>query len=1066
MKFKNNKRFGIALASILFAFILQFLVLPVATVAKTAYAATSTTVTITNGNFNTNSTSFYLESNPSGWSKVYSTSATTAGIINTKTPNFTSYQDTYRLTTNPQTMFIDTTDTKVLMINARNSNSDNGSYYQGFDSNSISLSAYSYYSFSILVKTEVGAMASVYLNNLEDENLDSSLTQFELIQTSLWKEYKFYVETGAEQQSVNIGLWLGSKSTVKSPFAVFFDNITVNKLTEKRFAEESQNNAVTKTIELEKQYITSVDNSNFETINPLGWTSIDAFPVNSIHQVINTTQAEVMTTQGYTYLGGDNSEGTKALWLASKGTHSEFGYKSSDITIDRFAIYKINVNVKVDSDTVVRVALVENNNINDFYETAGIEETYYSYEPSSIEFKISSNSTNTLLNNYNTYSFYVKGHPLFDTTAHLELVLAKVTDDDTQVSGSALFDNVTIEKISNATYNSASDSATVKKLELTTVTGTPAVANGTFNLAQTVKSGDIFPVSPSNWNSAVEDEVANVYGIINTNTTHYNNNIANYGNITNPGNPIGFVQDTDIESNNVLMMWNKTSSYQSVTSDSLSLKEDSHYTVTFEYKLPQPGLNFNVKLVDKDGNKLFEQNFVGSSSNQAWTTYTAIVKTGSIASEVKLVLSLGTQSNPAVGFAFIDNVNYTTTTLTEDAFATKVALQNGNNKVVDLSNMLFSTRLAQKEEVGVYELSAFTGNLDAGTQNPNSDAIAEAGVLDGTANEYGILASENNENAVKNIFFIRNNATASYSITSIQKTNLKDATIYKFSVYLRTRLQNPGETYDVDYGATFNLVGTNESITNINTNDEWKEYIIIVNTTTSTDVQLKFGLTSQTETTGLLFVDNITLTTLTTDEYQTYVTTFEDKDADNDHLLIIGSTDIEEEDNEEPTEETAPSFNWLILPSAITAIALILAVAGSVLRQVNFKKYIKRRTSEYDRKKTLYRDTVRKQAEEKRDAEIKELNEQIKAIDEKLEVLEAENKERLANNRREKGKTIDKTIEKEFKLYASKHTRLENQKEALVERVKNANSAEYLLSLQKKITAENLKKELSKPKTK
>src|SRR5690606_28440589 len=109
-------------------------------------------------------------------------------------------------------------------------------------------------------------------------------------------------------------------------------------------------------------------------------------------------------------------------------------------------------------------------------------------------------------------------------------------------------------------------------------------------------------------------------------------------------------------------------------------------------------------------------------------------------------------------------------------------------------------------------------------------------------------------------------------------------------------------------------------------------------------------------------------------------------------------------------------------------------------------------------------DVIRKEAEAKRDFEIKQYNEEVKAIDEKLLVLEAENKERLASNRKVKGKAIDKSIEKEFKLYASKHTRLENQREVLIEKIKNANSAEYLLSLQKKITAENLKKELSKPK--
>ena len=66
---------------------------------------------------------------------------------------------------------------------------------------------------------------------------------------------------------------------------------------------------------------------------------------------------------------------------------------------------------------------------------------------------------------------------------------------------------------------------------------------------------------------------------------------------------------------------------------------------------------------------------------------------------------------------------------------------------------------------------------------------------------------------------------------------------------------------------------------------KWQEITIIVNTTTTANVNLKFSLTSQTGTTGLLFVDNYTLATLTTEEYATYVEQYEDEDADNDNLF-------------------------------------------------------------------------------------------------------------------------------------------------------------------------------------
>ena len=52
-------------------------------------------------------------------------------------------------------------------------------------------------------------------------------------------------------------------------------------------------------------------------------------------------------------------------------------------------------------------------------------------------------------------------------------------------------------------------------------------------------------------------------------------------------------------------------------------------------------------------------------------------------------------------------------------------------------------------------------------------------------------------------------------------------------------------------------------------------------------------------------------------------------------FLIVGSTDIEEE--EEPAEEeTTANFNWLIIPSLMFGAALILAVVAFAMRKIKF----------------------------------------------------------------------------------------------------------------------------------
>ena len=86
----------------------------------------------------------------------------------------------------------------------------------------------------------------------------------------------------------------------------------------------------------------------------------------------------------------------------------------------------------------------------------------------------------------------------------------------------------------------------------------------------------------------------------------------------------------------------------------------------------------------------------------------------------------------------------------------------------------------------------------------------------------------------------------------------------------------------------------------------------------------------------------------------------------------------------------------------------------------------------YDRKQTLYKDVIRKQARDIRDEQVKDLNIELKEIEKEIEELDANQKELLANQRKAQGKQIDKQTEKAFRSYASKHTSLENKKEKRV----------------------------------
>ena len=356
---------------------------------------------------------------------------------------------------------------------------------------------------------------------------------------------------------------------------------------------------------------------------------------------------------------------------------------------------------------------------------------------------------------------------------------------------------------------------------------------------------------------------------------------------------------------------------------------------------------------------------------------------------------------------------------------------------------------------GIYENIAFDGKLEQGFQPDNSDPISETGIVDGTNNIFEINNAPENFNVIKNLMFIQNHTSSTYSLTSTFKNSLEADKIYKLSVYLRTKLQTPENDYKKDYGASFELVGLEGKLENIKTNNEWKQYTIYVNTTTATEVNLKFALTTQNETAGLLFIDNFNISEITSDEYASIVNSQEENKTDN--VLIIGSTDIKSEENpQEPSDEN--DFNWLIVPALITSLALIIAVVGFSLRHVKFKKWQKKKITEYDRNRTLYQDVVRRQAQEKRDEILKDYNIQLKQLEQEILAIEEENKARLEKQRKEKGKKIDKQVEKEFKAYATKHTNLTNKKDKLLEKIKEANSTDFLLNLQRKLRSENAKK--------
>ena len=144
---------------------------------------------------------------------------------------------------------------------------------------------------------------------------------------------------------------------------------------------------------------------------------------------------------------------------------------------------------------------------------------------------------------------------------------------------------------------------------------------------------------------------------------------------------------------------------------------------------------------------------------------------------------------------------------------------------------------------------------------------------------------------------------------------------------------------------------------------------------------------------------------------------------------------------------------WVIIPSIFTAIALIGALAAVGLNKIKFKKREKFVGEAYDRKINVNHDAILIKAQAERDNEAKEIRDSIKALEEERETLELAHKDAV-KAARQSGKGVTKEAEKEFKAYASKMARLNEKENILREQLDTTLSADYLISIEKRLADE------------
>lgn len=907
------------------------------------------------------------------------------GVVNFKDDDGYDSEE-WGVTTKPEMPTDNRADTayyKNLMINSQ----DEGHKF-GFNSNkSISLEANSYYAISVYLYTHKDASsdpnASIYLDGIlteDDDNYKSSM--FENITTlGAWEKYTFYVDTSSDSKTVTIGLWLGTKTT-NSKGAVFFNNVEIIRYSEASYYNttsqiEDNDNDNHNIISFSKNYTKpfdqlngdeyTTDHSSFEDSSASIWTKKNQSttdPQSQMYKIINVRSDVTLPNGEIISAPGSNGSvnNTQALFMYNKSE----GYQSAEspkFTIGQLAYYRLSFWAKSDCDTgdgatVLLVDKSEKDAISDASITLS-----------------TTTETNKYHNDWTQYNFYIYGASQKNTQVAVQVWLG--TQDD-KTDGYVFVDDFRLEEIDYDTYNSNSSASNSATFNLNNASDKYTIANGEFDKTQNSDSATTYPLTPASWTSTVTRDgktysgTQNIYsGIVDTDTQSFNKNKANYG-IKNylPVCPPAFpLEDSH---NNVLMIGSSDELLsQTYTSSSFTLSADSYYTLSLYIMTDytkDSSINNGARITLSSETKTIFDQYNIIYNDFEWHKISVNIKTGVNDESATLAL----QFENCTGHIFIDKVELRT--ITENIYNDE--LYSKTTKSIDLTYENFDNKTF--------------GKITSDVETPNNWTYGqdtEEGVYAGIKNIdsfNNIPASPSKE---KTYLYIESLHDGNYYYTSKEKYNFSSETFYKITLNVYTIGIEREEPNDNDkdgkiiYGASIMLTDAEDIILKgINTNGNWKTYTIYASFTedvTST-IRLSLGSTDE-DCRGLVLFDNLVISTFeSVDDYNAEI----EEAEEGLFATFTNYTPPEEEEDEESTPWSS-SFNWLILPSLITGLAIIIAVIGYYIKKITFNRKPKIKTN-YDRRKTLDKDIDKREKIALRQQIIDELRAELSSIDQEI----------------------------------------------------------------------------------
>ncbi len=1027
---------------------------------------------ISNNNFNSSSSATTPPS-VRNWTeiddKVTTPEDLVAGVFNSYEANQKTdedYLDDYKLLASPghatSETNLNSTDPiyKSFMIN-----SPTQATKKGYESDEFTLEKDSYYMFRVVLRTannednqnnplnndknyaNFDSRASIYLVDDKDEvltsleNIDSSLSIIQI--ENGYAEYKLYVSTKTYSSTkANLQLYLGSKtSTYVGP--VFFNSVNILKLSQNRYlretAEITSSNKNVSVLNMNSSFVENImQNPSFEKDWQQGWQIVSnpTTLTSGVDKVLGNTPEQ---SNGFISANLDaskdvpntnnSSDSNNSVLLMYNNEADSIGVESDEITIKQHGHYKLDIwswsNSNAGSATIKLIDKSDRE----------LEEV-----STSVSATVSKSET-SLTNNWTKHSFYINGDAYKDVTVAVQLWLGTT---DEKVKGYVYFDDITLQALSYENYNSSKNSNVLDYNPEDSF----LIKNSTFNIAENSDDNSIaYPLSPTYWTAKVSQQYA-LSGVVNIGTDIFNGEDLKIDNNYAPSRPSA-LPGTDEASNNVLMIASAQASLsQSYTSTEVSLS-DSYYVLSVSYYAVNGGVG--IKLIDGD-NYLY--NLTNLQSN-GWQTVQFAIKKGTESPSLKVELSLAGQT----GYVYFDEVELLVSnetyfnSLTTSNYVKKIDLTNYNfENTFDNGNTLLP--------LNYFEVATTNSNVESGIVNLNK---GYAGLTENNPNnKYALVVSS---------------ATDVYHyLETTNSFSVGENSYYVISVKVKTHdLNTNGDANKMGARIYISGEGLDKTIEGIKTNGSWETYTFYIASTASTSATLQLGLgSSENLCSGIALFDDITIEQLAD---QTAFDAAIDGKINDDYNLIINSTDTTEETetNEEDADEFDPANLWYILPSLISALALIVAIVVTFARKINWKRPSKKVKTSYDRKKTVEKDLDRREKIELRKQMISELELQLKDLNEEIEryvaLLDEHDKavkEKLAKEHKDLlDKKLKTTAEKENALRERNEKIAQNKQAFTVKEEEDFNA--YIKKLEIKEAKEQkavIEKEVALKKTK